>query len=93
MSQGLNLGGEDIGRPEPALPGLPLSWRVHRLKHVAEVMPSNVDKHARDGEVPIRLCNYTDVYYNSEITDELEFMTSTATPGQVSRFGLAFDRV
>lgn len=88
MSQGLNLGGEDIGRPEPALPGLPLSWRVHRLKHVAEVMPSNVDKHARDGEVPIRLCNYTDVYYNSEITDELEFMTSTATPGQVSRFGL-----
>ncbi|MBQ7804726.1 MAG: restriction endonuclease subunit S [Rhodococcus sp.] len=58
------------------------------LKFVAEVFPSNVDKHSREGETPVSLCNYTDVYYNDTISDSLEFMKATATREQIERFSL-----
>ena len=46
-----------------------------------------------DNEVPVRLCNYTHVYNNEFITLELPFMESTATEGEISKFGLAVDDV
>lgn len=64
------------------------AWPSERLKHVADVAYSSVDKRSVDGEVPVRLCNYTDVYYQDEITSDLPFMEATATPDQVRRFGL-----
>ena len=47
---------------------IPKHWEVNRLKHVAKILPSNVDKHIYPDEVQVRLCNYTDVYYNDYIT-------------------------
>ncbi|MDE0011454.1 MAG: restriction endonuclease subunit S [Candidatus Poribacteria bacterium] len=47
---------------------IPRHWEVKRLKHVAEILPSNVDKHIYPDEIQVRLCNYTDVYYNDYIT-------------------------
>jgi type I restriction enzyme S subunit len=67
---------------------LPQHWQVLRLKHACEVFPSNVDKHARDDEPPVRLCNYTDVYYNERITADMSFMEATASEGQIARFTL-----
>jgi type I restriction enzyme S subunit len=67
---------------------LPPHWGVRRLKHICEVFPSNVDKKAYEGDTPVLLCNYTDVYYNDRITRELRFMEATATPEQIKRFGL-----
>lgn len=58
------------------------------LKHVAEVHFSNVDKKSVYGQVAVRLCNYTDVYYNAVITADLEFMEATATSAQVAAFSL-----
>lgn len=59
-----------------------------RLKQIARVTVSNVDKKSVDGERDVRLCNYTDVYYNERITSDLEFMKATATADQVARFSL-----
>ncbi|MCW2916230.1 MAG: hypothetical protein JWN52_4298 [Actinomycetia bacterium] len=59
-----------------------------RLKRVATIAVSNVDKKSVEGERAVRLCNYTDVYYNESITSDLPFMEATATAEQVSRFGL-----
>jgi type I restriction enzyme S subunit len=59
-----------------------------RVKHVAEIRVSNVDKKAVDGELPVRLCNYTDVYYHEQITAQLDFMAATATPSQRDVFRL-----
>ncbi|MGN6261204.1 MAG: restriction endonuclease subunit S [Ralstonia sp.] len=70
------------------LGSVPAHWDVLRLKYVCEVFPSNVDKHSRDGEPSVLLCNYTDVYYNEEITSEMQFMAATASPDQVARFSL-----
>lgn len=70
------------------LDDIPSHWQVRRLKQVCEIFPSNIDKKSVDGEIPVRLCNYTDVYYNDEITGDLEFMTATATRSQISKFTL-----
>ena len=67
---------------------VPSHWNVLRLKHACEVFPSNVDKHARDDEPPVRLCNYTDVYYNERITADMPFMEATASEEQIARFTL-----
>ena len=68
---------------------IPMHWRVARLDHVAEAWPSNVDKHVVEGEQPVRLCNYTDVYKNPSILEGMDFMVATASPEQIKRFRIA----
>jgi type I restriction enzyme S subunit len=70
---------------------VPVHWRLRRLKHACRVLPSNVDKKAVEGEEAIRLCNYTDVYYNDNITQAIEFMAATATTEQIEKFTLQSD--
>ena len=72
---------------------VPAHWKLKRLKTLASVRLSNVDKKSEEGQVPVRLCNYVDVYYNDFITAEIEFMKATATPGQVRRFRLRTEDV
>jgi type I restriction enzyme, S subunit len=67
---------------------IPAHWEPKRLKTVAFVQLSNVDKKSLEGQEPVRLCNYVDVYYNERITGNLEFMAATATPEQIRRFAL-----
>ena len=59
-----------------------------RLGNVAEVSFSGVDKKAVEGEVPVELCNYTDVFYNRRIRTGMEFMAATATPVECARWAL-----
>lgn len=58
------------------------------LSSVCEVRISNVNKKSEPGELPVRLCNYTDVYKNDYITDDLEFMRATASRAEIAKFGL-----
>ena len=58
------------------------------LADVAEVTISNVDKKTKAGETPVRLCNYTDVYYNQYIRSDMDFMDATATEREISRCSL-----
>lgn len=67
---------------------LPDGWRLEKLKFFADVRNSNVDKTAADDEEPVRLCNYTDVYYNDRITSDLEFMNGSATEAEIEKFQL-----
>ncbi|MBL0419739.1 restriction endonuclease subunit S [Ramlibacter sp. AW1] len=67
---------------------VPKHWDVALLKHVADVRFSGVDKHSHDHEIPVRLCNYTDVYKNDEIADSMELMRATATAGEIARLTL-----
>ena len=47
---------------------IPAHWEVKRLKTVAAVQLSNVDKKSVEGEEPVRLCNYVDLYYHDRGT-------------------------
>jgi len=67
---------------------IPKHWNVRKLKYVASTKFSNVDKHIVDGELPVRLCNYTDVYYNDYITEDLDFMKATAKPIEIKKYVL-----
>ena len=72
---------------------LPRHWEVRRLKGAATYWVSNVDKVTNDEEMPVRLCNYTDVYYHDEITPNMKLMQTTATSEEIARFGLQVDDV
>lgn len=67
---------------------VPVGWMIEKLKFVAEVQPSNVDKKVKENEEEVLLCNYTDVYYNEEITGDLPFMKATASDLQIRKFTL-----
>lgn len=67
---------------------LPASWAAMELRRVADISASNVDKISQEGEIAVRLCNYTDVYYHDVITPDLEFMEATASPSEIARFRL-----
>ena len=59
-----------------------------QLRRIISIKNSNVDKISNASEIPVRLCNYVDVYKNDRITTDLEFMSGTATQDEISRFGL-----
>ena len=67
---------------------VPHHWDVALVKHVADVRFSGVDKHSHDHEIPVRLCNYTDVYKNDQITDDMDLLRATATAGEIARLTL-----
>lgn len=67
---------------------VPGHWDIALIKHVADVRFSGVDKHSHDHEIPVRLCNYTDVYKNDTITDDMDLMRATATVGEIARLTL-----
>jgi type I restriction enzyme S subunit len=67
---------------------IPEGWEIRKLKYIASVQFSNVDKNTVEGEEPVRLCNYIDVYKNEFIKDDFEFMQATATRAEIGKFTL-----
>ena len=67
---------------------IPKDWEVNRLKHVAEILPSNVDKHIYPDEIQVRLCNYTDVYYNDYITVDSVLKKGSCKEREFTKFAL-----
>lgn len=70
----------------PEFEGQP--WKEVRLGDVTTLIVSNVDKKTKTAEVPVRLCNYTDVYKRDTINPTQDFMEATATKAQIKKFGL-----
>ena len=64
------------------------TMKKYRLKDIATVEISSVDKKAKESEMTVRLCNFTDVYYNWAITrgKHDSFMMATANQKEISRF-------
>lgn len=67
---------------------IPETWQLSKLKEVASIRFSNVDKKSYAGEKEVILCNYIDVYKNEIITPFLDFMVSTASQNEIDKFGL-----
>ncbi len=67
---------------------LPEGWQLRPLWTVAEIRISSVDKKEAEGEKPVRLCNYTDVYNNEFIDPSMDFMRATASDREIAQFGL-----
>ena len=67
---------------------IPKHWEVKRLKHIAKILPSNVDKHIYSDEIQVRLCNYTDVYYNDYITVNTVLQRGSCKEREFAKFVL-----
>lgn len=63
-------------------------WEDRFLNEVAQVIVSPVDKKTIDGEIPVELCNYTDVYYRNTITRKINFMKATAKQSEIDKYTL-----
>ena len=69
-------------------PQVPKHWTIRRVKHLALIQPSNVDKKKYQGQEEVKLANYVDVYYNDRITAELDLMIATASENEIEKFSL-----
>lgn len=72
----------------PWLGDIPKGWDVRPLKRLANAELSNVDKLTVEGQSPVRLCNYVDVYKNERIVSTLPFMEASASNDQIRRLTL-----
>lgn len=68
------------------LPGFSDEWDNYYLTDVANVIVSPVDKKTVEDEIPVELCNYTDVYYNTRITRDIQFMKATAKQSEINKY-------
>jgi len=88
VTKGLN---PDVPMKDTGLdwyPEVPAHWELRRVKHIATIRPSNVDKKKYDGQEEVRLANYVDVYKNDQITNDLELMVATAAEHEIAKFSL-----
>jgi len=84
------------GKPYPAykdsgvvwLGQVPEHWEVGRLRTLVDMRVSNVDKHSKEGQKQVRLCNYVDVYKHDKIRADMDFMQATASDEEIERFHL-----
>ena len=72
---------------------VPAHWEVRRLRNAIDMRVSNVDKHVKEDEEPVRLCNYVDVYKHDYINERMNFMQATASAEEIERFRLEKDDV
>lgn len=65
-----------------------MELKKYKLSDVAKVEISSVDKKTKDGETPVRLCNFTDVYHNWAITKEMTdtLMKASANESEIEKF-------
>ena len=64
------------------------TWPIRKLRDIADIRVSNVDKKVHKTETTVRLCNYMDVYVNDYITNEIDFMQASASTNEIQRFSL-----
>lgn len=67
-----------------------MELKKYKLSKVAKVEISSVDKKTKENETLVRLCNFTDVYYNWAITKELsdKFMVASANSNEIEKFSI-----
>lgn len=65
-----------------------MELKKYKLSDVVKVEISSVDKKTKAGEIPVRLCNFTDVYHNWAITSDMvdSFMEASANPNEIEKF-------
>lgn len=88
VTKGLDLSVASVDSGIEWIGKIPKGWEIRKMKYVARVQASNVDK-LTDPTLPsVLLCNYVDVYKNEYIDSALKFMPSTATYEQIKKVEL-----
>lgn len=72
-----------------------MELKKYKLADIAKIEISSVDKKTIEGEIPVRLCNFVDVYHNWAITkDKAEhFMLASAKQAEINKCSIAKGQV
>ena len=72
-----------------------MELKKYKLADIAKIEISGVDKKTIEGEIPVRLCNFVDVYHNWAITkDKAEhFMLASAKQAEIDKCSIAKGQV
>ena len=67
-----------------------MEFKKYKLKELATIDISSVDKKTKEGETPVRLCNFTDVYKNWAITKNHypSLMKASAKQRDIEKFSI-----
>ena len=65
-----------------------MKLKKYKLGDIAKIEISGVDKKTIEGETPVRLCNFVDVYYNWAIIKEKAKSFMVASAKQTERNAL-----
>ena len=67
-----------------------MKLKKYKLADIAKTEISGIDKKTIEGEKPVRLCNFVDVYYNWAITKDKakRFMIASAKQSEIDRFSI-----
>jgi type I restriction enzyme S subunit len=67
---------------------IPSHWSLPPAVELAGVLTSTVDKKTYENEIPVQLCNYTDVYYSDAICSSADYMRATASQDQIDAYSV-----
>ena len=64
-----------------------MELKKYKLADIAKIEISGIDKKTIEGETPVRLCNFVDVYYNWAVTKEKakSFMAASAKQTEIDK--------
>lgn len=67
---------------------IPEGWMVKKLKHIADISFSSVDRHEYNDELKVSICHYPDAYKNDKINSETVLSSGTCTSLEYEKYQL-----
>ena len=67
---------------------IPEGWDVSKLKYVAFIRNSSIDRHIHDDELQVKVIHYPDVYKNEKINKDFTFGKGTCKESEFVKFTL-----
>lgn len=67
---------------------IPVGWQLTKLKHVAAVQASSVDKNRQENEIDVRFLGTDTVYNVSEIRNDLRLETASVSTKEIHDYSL-----
>jgi type I restriction enzyme S subunit len=70
------------------IPQIPSNWSIIKLKFVAEISFSSVDRHEYESERAVSICHYPNAYKNERINSSTLLSVGTCTESEFEKFQL-----
>lgn len=67
---------------------IPKHWKIVKLKYLANISFSSVDRHEYKEELKVNICHYPDAYKNDIINNETNLSNGTCTESEFEKFQL-----
>src|ERR1035437_4202870 len=70
------------------LNAIPTQWSIVKLKFLADIKFSSVDRHEYKDEIPVSVCHYPQAYKNEKINSETHLSLGTCNQNELDSFAL-----